>query len=143
MNMSYRWAILSLGLLAGSVAESANKVVTVSQVTSDVVIADDVDYHITDNAPFSMTGSINITAVDHAVVVFDNVKPSRLLALLPHVRINGQEAVNNKTCQVKIYNQGAMILHTAATSGRSLFTAARISLARRSMTSGSRAAVAS
>ena len=50
MNMSYRWAILSLGLLAGSVAESANKVVTVSQVTSDVVIADDVDYHITDNA---------------------------------------------------------------------------------------------
>lgn len=110
MNMSYRWAILSLGLLAGSVAESANKVVTVSQVTSDVVIADDVDYHITDSAPFSMTGSINITAVDHAVVVFDNVKPSRLLALLPHVRINGQEAVNNKTCQIKIYNQGAMIL---------------------------------
>ena len=108
--MSYRWAILSLGLLAGSVAESANKVVTVGQVTSDVVIADDVDYHITDNTPFSMTGSINITAVDHAVVVFDNVKPSRLLALLPHVRINGQEAVNNKTCQVKIYNQGAMIL---------------------------------
>ena len=41
--------------------------------------------------------------------IFD-VKPSRLLAFLPHVRINGQEAVNNKTCQVKIYNQGAMIL---------------------------------
>lgn len=110
MNICFRWAMSLLGMMTVSAAMAANTVTTVNKVTSDVVISDDVDYHITDAVPFSATGSINITAVDHAVIIFDNVKPSKLVSYLPYVRINGADAVNNRTCQVKIYNQGSMIL---------------------------------
>lgn len=110
MNICFRWAMSLLGMMTVSAALAANTVTAVDKVTSDVVIAEDIDYHITDSNPFSVTGSINITAVDHAVVIFDNVKPSKLLSYLPYVKINGEEAVNDVTCQVKIYNQGSMIL---------------------------------
>ena len=77
MNICFRWAMSLLGMMTVSAALAANTVTAVDKVTSDVIIAEDIDYHITDSNPFSVTGSINITAVDHAVVIFDNVKPSK------------------------------------------------------------------
>lgn len=110
INMSVKVVISLFCIMAVSAAFAANTVTTVNKVTSDIIIADDVDYHVSDTNPFSSTGSINITATDHAVLIFDNVKPSKLLGYLSHIKINGVEAVNNKTCQVKIYNQGSMVL---------------------------------
>ena len=103
-----------LGFMTVSAAMAANTVVAVEKVTTDVTISEDVDYHVTDAQPFSTTGSINITATDHAVVIFDNVKPSKLLSYLGFVRINGEVAVNNTNCQVKIYSQGSIILPYSA-----------------------------
>ena len=109
-----RWAMSLLGFMTVSAAMAANTVVAVEKVTTDVTISEDVDYHVTDAQPFSTTGSINITATDHAVVIFDNVKPSKLLSYLGFVRINGEVAVNNTNCQVKIYSQGSIILPYSA-----------------------------
>lgn len=113
-NPIYRWAMSLLCAMTVSAATAANTVVAIDKVTTDVTISEDVDYHITDTQPFSTTGSINITATDHAVLIFDNIKPSKLLSYLGFIKINGVEAVNNTNCQVKIYNQGSMILPYAS-----------------------------
>ena len=97
-------------LLTAGQAVGANTSTAVDQVTSAVTVADDVDYHITGTVPFTADGSIDITATDHAVLIFDNVKPSKLLAYLKYIKINGAAAVNNSTCQVKIYNRGSILL---------------------------------
>jgi hypothetical protein len=98
-------AFIALGLTA-----FANTSKTVSQVTTTVSLSDAVDYHITSSSPFTSTGSIDITNTDHAVVILDNVKPSAALNLLQYIKINGASATNNTTCQVKIYNQGSIIM---------------------------------
>ncbi|MGM9733743.1 MAG: hypothetical protein ACI3YT_06455, partial [Prevotella sp.] len=99
-----------ISLLTAGQAVGANTSTAVDQVTSAVTVADDVDYHITGSVPFTADGSIDITATDHAVIIFDNVKPSKLLAYLKYIKINGADAVNNSTCQVKIYNRGSILL---------------------------------
>lgn len=98
-------AFIALGLTA-----FANTSKTVSQVTTAISLSDAVDYHITSSSPFTSTGSIDITNTDHAVVILDNVKPSAALNLLQYIKINGAGATNNTTCQVKIYNQGSIIM---------------------------------
>src|SRR5574344_2656313 len=73
---------------------NANKVVkTVSQVSSAVVISDNVDYHITSAIPFTTTGSINITDTDNAVLILDSIRPSVAKNQLGYININGQAAV--------------------------------------------------
>ena len=108
---NFKTCSLSLAalLLAGHAA-AANTLTTVAQVSSPVTLNIDVDYHITGTTPFAAGGSINITNTDHAVIIFDNIKPSRVLNLLSSITINGQKAVNNSTCQVKVYDQGAIVL---------------------------------
>ncbi len=84
---------------------------TVSQVTTNVTLTNDVDYHITSTTPFTTTGSINIENTDHAVVIFDNLLPSEVASgQLAFVKINGVKATNGGNCQVKMYADGTMIL---------------------------------
>lgn len=87
-----------------------NTITTVEQVTGTVELTDDVDFHITSAEPFATTGSVNIKNVEHAVVFLDNVKPSKARTMLPFIKINGEAAENIKNCQLRIYNQGTLIL---------------------------------
>ena len=99
--------LLLLPLAAGG----ANTKKTVSQVTSAVTLTDDVDYTVTSDTPFGDAGVVNILNTDHAVLILSKVRPSAALNLLAdHVQINGAKAVNNTNCQVKLYNQGCIIL---------------------------------
>lgn len=96
-------------LLAASV-KAANTIQTVEQVTSDITLSDNVDYHISSETPFAATGSINITNTDHAVIILDNVKPSAATRYLSYIKINGSNARSGSNCQIKMYNRGAIIL---------------------------------
>ena len=94
-----------------SVAWAANTKNTVSQITTTVDVTDDVDYIVTSETPFETDGKVNIVNTDHAVLILAKVKPSAAISLLAnHVQIDGKKAVNNSNCQVKIYNQGCIIL---------------------------------
>ena len=86
-----------------------NTSTTVEQVTSAITLADNVDYHITSTTPFGAEGSIDITNLDHAVIIFDNLKPSLALKQLSHITINGAKATSEKNCQVRIYDRGAIL----------------------------------
>lgn len=83
---------------------------TTTQVTAAVTLSEDVDYVITGTSPFAVTGSIDITNTDHAVVILENIRPSKALSYLSFITVNGEAAVNDENCQVKMYAQGAIIL---------------------------------
>ena len=87
-----------------------NTKTTVEQVTTAVTISDDVDYIITGATPFAGEGVINITNTDHAVLILDAIKPSKIAAWLKYININGVRASNNTNCQVKLHNLGCIIL---------------------------------
>ena len=88
----------------------ANTTVRVVQVSSPVTLSEDVDYIITSTTPFTDEGTVDVTNTEHAVLILDAVKPSKALALLSHVTINGERAVNATNCQVKIHNRGCIIM---------------------------------
>ncbi len=88
----------------------ANSVETVDQVTGSVELTDDVDYVITNATPFATAGSVNIVNKEHAVVRISQVKPSRVISnWLSHIFIAGEKAQDDVNCQVKMYNNGAII----------------------------------
>lgn len=87
-----------------------NTTTRIAQVTEAVTLSEDVDYVITGDIPFAVTGSIDITNTEHAVVIFENIRPSDALAYLSFIKINGEEAVNDETCQVKMYAHGSIIM---------------------------------
>ena len=91
------------------VMQAANTQRSVTQVTSSVTISSAWDYHITSTTPFATTGSVNITNAD-AVVILDNVRPTAAQAYLSFIRINGSAAVKGTNCQLKIYNNGCIIM---------------------------------
>ena len=99
-------------LLFSPAAFAANTVTTVTQVTNGVTLTTDVDYTVTDaTTPFTSAGSINIVNTEHAVVILKNIKPSKVISsYLDYIFINGEKAVNDENCQVKMYAQGAIIL---------------------------------
>jgi len=90
----------------------ANTKTTVTQVSTAITVSDDVDYIITSETPFVEGGSINITNLEHAVIIVQNVRPSAFISswLGKYVQINGAKAVNKSNCQVRMYAQGAIIL---------------------------------
>ena len=98
----------SLSLMSGY---AANKVQTVTQVTSSVTLSDDVDYVITDaTTPFTESGSVDIVNTEHAVLILKNIKPSKVISsYLKYVTVNGTRARNNQNCIVQMYAQGAII----------------------------------
>lgn len=102
---------LILVLMLGHVnMMAANTKTTVSQVSSMVTLSDDVDYIITGATPFTADGLVNITNTDHAVLILDNIKPSKITTWLKYIQINGAKAVNGTNCQVKLYNLGCIVL---------------------------------
>lgn len=96
--------------LISVVGFAANTVKNVTQVTEAVTITENWDYRIDNATPITTTGSIDIVNVDHAVVIFNNVKPSAATAYLKYIKINGAAARNNTNCQVKMYGSGCIIL---------------------------------
>lgn len=98
------WALTSF------VAFGANSTTKVDQVTSSVEVTGDIDYVITNDTPFTTDGSVNIVDTEHAVVIINSVKPSKVISnWLDHILINGEAAVNGTNCQVKMYNRGTII----------------------------------
>lgn len=89
---------------------AANTKTTITQVTTTVTLSDDVDYIITGDAPFAGDGLINITNTEHAVLILQNIKPSKASSWLKYIQINGVKATNNSNCQIKLYNRGCIIL---------------------------------
>ncbi len=113
-----------LMLPAFSVLTMANGTVTVSQVSGTVSITTDVDYVVTDADPFADGAVLDIVNTENAVAIFPQVKPSTLLEKhLAHIRINGQRAVKNSNCMVKIYANGSMVLpHGTAIKPLTVYT---------------------
>jgi hypothetical protein len=104
-------AIAMLLSLLTLTASAANKKTTVEKVTAQVELTDDVDYIVTGATPFGGSGVVDIKNTDHAVLILSAVKPSAALKLLAtHVKVNGEKAVNNTNCQVKLYNLGCIIM---------------------------------
>lgn len=92
-------------------AIAANTVQTVTQVTQSVTVSTAVDYTITGDTPFATAGSINITNTDHAVVIIEKVKPSKVInSLMGFIYINGAKAQNDVNCQVKMHANGSIIM---------------------------------
>ena len=95
---------------------AANSKTQVSQVTEGVTLTDDVDFVITSTEPFTTAGSVDIVNTEHAVVIFENIRPSEVIkSYLKNVYINGRAARNGSTCQVRMYAQGAIVLPYAST----------------------------
>ena len=90
---------------------AANQKKSVTQVTTEVTLTDDVDYQITGTTPFTEEGIVDIVNTDHAVLIMTQIKPSVAISKwLKYVKINGEQARNNTNCQVKLYNRGCIIL---------------------------------
>ncbi|MCM1108692.1 MAG: glycoside hydrolase family protein [Clostridium sp.] len=108
--MKHLFTILTLCCFGLQTALAGNTIRSIAQVTGSVTLNEDVDYVITGETPFAVTGSINITNTDHAVVILENIRPSQALSYLSFIKINGETAVNDRNCQVKLYAQGTIIL---------------------------------
>lgn len=100
----------ALALALGQTAIAKNTTQKIDKVTSSVTVSENVDYIVTGTTPFSTTGSINITNTEHAVVILENLKPSKALSYLSFIKINGEPAVNDENCQVKMYAHGTIIM---------------------------------
>lgn len=102
--------LFSAALLSATYLTAANGKTSVEQVTSSVTVSTETDYHITNAAePFGMAGSIDITN-ENAVVIFDNIKPSKVISTyLANIYVNGQPAVNDENVRVCIYTNGACV----------------------------------
>lgn len=106
---AYSFLFLLLSLATSAMA--ANRKTTVTKVSSQVTVAENIDYTITSTTPFSDEGLVNIEGTEHSVVILTSVKPSVTLSQwLSHVQINGEAAVNNRNCQVKLYGRGCIIM---------------------------------
>ena len=110
--MKLRGFILSACVALGLTAYAGNTVTTVSQVSTEVTLATDVDYVITNTTPFTGSGKVDITNTEHAVLIIQNIRPSVVISshLKNRVYINGSQAVDGQNCQVKMYAQGAIIM---------------------------------
>ncbi len=108
--MKHILSIIALLLAAAIPGRTANISQSVTQVATAVALTTDVDYHITSTDPFTTTGSIDIQNTDHAVIIFDNIRPSKVISsYLTFIKINGEAAVSEQNCQVRLYNLGAIV----------------------------------
>ena len=110
--MKIRQFTCALLLAIGLSANAANTITKVTQVNAEVTLADNVDYIITDAVPFVDEGKVNITNIEHAVLIIQSIRPSLVIKnhLQGRVFINGEQAINGENCQVKMYAHGAIIM---------------------------------
>ena len=114
--------LLSLALCALALAtQAANTTKSVTQVTEAMSLTTAVDLHITSDTPFTTTGSVDIVNTDHAVVIFEGLRPSAAARQLGFITINGAQAVNGTNCQLRLYSKGTILYpyrkEAATTSG--------------------------
>lgn len=109
--MKIKSLILSLALLASASLFAKNEKQTVTQVTSAVELTTDVDFVITGTEPFATAGSVNIVNTEHAVIIIEKIRPTKVISsqLNGKIFINGEQAKNGENCQVKMYGSGAII----------------------------------
>lgn len=108
--MRLRKLTFALLLACGLAASAANEKTTVTQVTDAVQLTADVDYIITGDTPFAITGSVDIQNTEHAVLIIASIKPSLVLKnWMNNIYINGEKAVDGTNCQVKMYGRGAIV----------------------------------
>ena len=67
-------------LLITSSLNAANSKTEVAQVSSSVSLTTDVDYVITGETPFATAGSVDIQNTEHAVLIIQKIKPSKVIA---------------------------------------------------------------
>ncbi len=84
---------------------------TVAQHTADLTIDFAVDYVITaEEGTAAMTARLDI-ADDQAVVVFSNIRPSKVVAeWLRFITIHGATATDGVNCRVETYRHGSIVL---------------------------------
>ncbi len=105
-----RLLVLLPALLMAVSVLADNSTTTVEQVTDGIDVTGDVDYVITSTEPFATAGSVNIIDTEHAVVILSHVKPSKVISsYLDHIYINGEQAVVDENCQVRLYASGAIV----------------------------------
>ncbi|MCR5821228.1 MAG: glycoside hydrolase family protein [Bacteroidaceae bacterium] len=110
MKIPKRFISIAAATIAFTLSVSAaNTKETVAQVTSAVSLSSDVDFYITGEEPFSEEGSVDITNTEHAVIIIEQLRPSEVLAILSHIKINGAAAQNDNNCQVRLHGKGSII----------------------------------
>ena len=111
LSKKRKWmAVIAFAMLSAN-SFGANEIVKATQVKDNVSITQDQDYVITDQTPFSSVGCINIENTEHAVVIIQEIKPSKVIkGWLDHVNIKGVKAQDGQNCQVKMYGRGTIIL---------------------------------
>ncbi len=82
---------------------------TLAQVTTPITLSGRGALHITGAKPFAVTGKVDITDTDHAVILVDSLRPSEFKAWLSYVTINGQPAVSEQNCQLRLYDHGTLL----------------------------------
>lgn len=113
--MSKKSLTFIAALFTSIVSWAGNTITNVTQVTEGVTLTDDVDYVITSTDPFTTAGSVDIVNTEHAVLIFQNIKPSVVIkSYLKNVFISGKVAKNGTNCQVKMYAQGAIVMPYAS-----------------------------
>ena len=121
--MKLKKIILLLLTVSTLAATAANTKETVSRVEGTVTLTADVDYIVNGETPFADDAVVNIVNTDHAVLIVERVKPSKLLPQLlgKHVQVGGAVARNNVNCQVRPYGtRGSMILPYATAAYKPL-----------------------
>ncbi len=106
-NMKRVFAAM-MSVLLPVLAIAANTVVTVSQVTEPVDVAENVDYVVTSTTPFGDAGSVNISG--SSTLILKNVIPTEALKLKSHIQISDAAADNGRNCMFKVYGNGCIIL---------------------------------
>ena len=90
--------------------EAANKNKTVTSVRELMTVTEDLNVIVNGATPFTEEGVVDLVNTEHAVLIVAQKKPSEMLELMSHVKINGKAAKNGTNCQVKLYNRGSIIL---------------------------------
>ena len=94
---------------------AANVLRVLTQVDTAKDISGKYDWTIKDDVPIVEGGSVNFTATDYTVLIFEKVKPSVVKQkYLSKVLINGEAAKDGTNCQVKLYNRGTIIMPYAS-----------------------------
>lgn len=94
---------------------AANVLRPLQQVSIAKDINGKYDWTNSDDVPILDGGSVNFTATDYTVLIFEKVKPSVVKQkYLSKVTILGEAAKDGVNCQVKLYNRGTIIMPYAS-----------------------------
>lgn len=118
MKRLFLLTLVAIALTATAMAKNTTQ--TVDQVTEAMSLTDDVDLHITSAEPFGEAGTIDIVNTEHAVVIFEVLKPSKAKAFLKNITINGTAAKDGTNCQLKLWDRGAILLPYGGSTFRAL-----------------------